>query len=56
MNELNRNLNGYLLIVAGITAMCVAHHMGFDKLVATGDGLIAAALYSFQHKAESPKV
>jgi hypothetical protein len=50
MNELNRNLTGYILLIAGLASMMIAHHTGFEKLVETGAGLVGAALLAFQHR------
>jgi hypothetical protein len=58
--ELSRNLTGYCLLIAGLAAMSYAHHVGFDKMIEVGAGLISAGLYAFQHRSPdapaSPKV
>jgi hypothetical protein len=53
-DELVRNTTGYFLLTAGLVAMVIAHHIGFDKLVETGAGLVSAALFAFQHRSSSP--
>jgi hypothetical protein len=55
--ELSRNSTGFILLFAGLIAMSYAHHVGFDKMIEVGAGLISAALYAFQHRSPaSPKV